>query len=166
MKLNYEVAKRSKSLSYSLYSNEHLRDARIKVEQVFGPLFLQKDAISMTEINKRIEGTKPNKSDKDPELYASILTLLAHWENMALSIHVGIADEDVCYEMVASTLLQHVKVFRNFIDERRSRNPRIYMHLMGLQRRWADRLIPQDKIKFDPMFNDQLVKKIRIPKRD
>jgi hypothetical protein len=43
------------------------------------------------------------------------MTLLANWENMVLGVHSGIADEDVCFEMVASTILQHVKVFRNFI---------------------------------------------------
>ncbi|MCE8419139.1 DUF4760 domain-containing protein [Rhodovulum sulfidophilum] len=152
---NYKIAIRSKSLSYSLYSNEHLRDARIKVEQVFGPMFAIKEAIPMAEINEKIKrssGDAKGRHGNDTELYASILTLLAHWENMALSIDAGLADDDVCFEMVASTLIQHVKIFRNFIEERRARNPRIYDHLMGLRRRWEERLIRIQRSNFQPIL--------------
>jgi hypothetical protein len=75
-----------------LYSNTHLRDARIKVEKSFGLLFSIREAIPMAEINK--------KMDSDSELQASIMTLLAHWENMALAIESGIADNAVCRDMV------------------------------------------------------------------
>jgi len=106
----------------------------------------------MDEINDKIKGSENDKTGKDTELYASILTLLAHWENMALSIDAGLADDDVCFEMVASTLIQHVKIFRNFIEERRARNPRIYDHLMGLRRRWEDRLIQIQRSNFQPIL--------------
>ena len=133
MRLNYDLAIRNKSVGYSLYANEHLRDARIKVDQSFGPLFLRTGAVPMEEIN--------DTTSKDLELYASILTLLAHWENMALSIETGIADDEVCFEMVGSIVIQHVRVFKGFIDERRDVNSRSYRYLIALQRRWNDRLM-------------------------
>ena len=154
MRLQYDLNIRNKSLSYSLYANEHLRDARIKVEEKFGSLFGIKEAIPMDEIRKRTE--------EDNELYASILTLLAHWENMALSIHSGIADDDVCFEMVASTLIQHVKVFRNFIESRREGNPRIYDHLMTLRRNWEERLVLIQRSNLPPLLKG---KKVKVPKK-
>lgn len=148
MRLNYQLAVRSKSLSYSLYANEHLRDARINVEAAFGPMFEIKEAIPMAEIRSKIE----DKDSEDNQLYASILTLLAHWENMALSIDAGLADDDVCFEMVASTLIQHVKIFRNFIEERRANNPRIYDHLMNLRRRWEEELVQIQRSNLQPIM--------------
>lgn len=144
MRANYILTIRNKSLEYSLYSNEHLRDARIEVERVFGPLFTIKEAIPMSEIEKQ--------TGEHQHLHASILTLLAHWESMALSIDSGVASDDVCFEMVASTLIQHVKIFRNFIETRREKNPRIYDHLMNLRRRWEDKIIRIERSQFQPIL--------------
>lgn len=142
MKLHYTVNRRNKALGYSLYANEHLRDARIKVEEAFGRLFEIREPIPMEKINETMES--------DPEVLPSIMTLLAHWENMALAIDSQIADDSVCYEMVASTLNQHVKIFRNFIEERRDNNKRIYHHLMELRRRWDARLSDVQVSDFQP----------------
>ena len=150
MRLNYNLNIRNKSLQYSLYANEHLRDARIEVERVFGPMFAIAEAIPMAEIREKMNSN--NGSTGENHVYASILTLLAHWENMALSIDVGLSDDDVCFEMVASTLIQHVKIFRNFIEERRSNNPRVYDHLMSLRRRWEDRLMKIQRSNFQPLL--------------
>jgi hypothetical protein len=153
MKMNYSLNLRNKALGYSLYANEHLRDARIIIEREFGPLFSIKEPIPMAEINRKMEDQEEARaSESSRQILPSIMTLLAHWENMALAIHSNIADEDVCFEMVASTLNQHVKVFSNFIVDRRARNQRIYYHLLELNRRWDDWLINVRISKFQPVF--------------
>ena len=146
MRIQYKSSLRNKSLSYSLYSNSHLRDARIEIESAFGPLFSVLESITNSEIE--------NKAKEFPNIKTSIMTLLAHWENMALSIHCDMADDDVCYEMVSSTLLQHVRVFRNFIDKRRETNPRFYDHLMRLRRDWEDRSIEIKRANILPIFGE------------
>lgn len=132
MKTNYEINLRSRALGYSLYANEHIRNAKIIIEKEFGPVFERNEAIPLSIIGEKIESNE--------ELLSSILTILAHWENMALAIHSGVADNAVCYEMVGSSLDQHVKVFRSFIDKRRENNKRIYYHLMLLRREWEQSL--------------------------
>lgn len=147
MKMQNRTNRRTKALTYSLYSNEHLRDSRLKIEQAFGSMFSLNEPIPMAEIEKKIE--------EDPEILSSIFTLLAHWENMSLAIYAGIADDGVCYEMVASTLNQHVKIFRNFIEDRRKNNPRIYYHLTELRRRWEERLGDVHVLSFKPVMEDR-----------
>jgi hypothetical protein len=147
IKLNYGLGLRNKSLGYSLYSNDRLRDARLKIERSFGSMFDINEPITMSEINEKIKG--------DSEVLPAIMTILAHWENMALAIHIGVADERVCYEMVASTLNQHVKVFRNFIETRQEKNPRIYYYLMALRRRWLDDLNNVRVTEFRPIESSE-----------
>lgn len=59
---------------------------------------------------------------------------------MALSIEFGIADDEVCFEMVGTTLVKHVQIFREFIVDRQESNARAYQYLTIVQRRWSDRL--------------------------
>ena len=144
MRMTYNLHMREKSLSYSLYSNQHLRDARLKIEREFGPLFSIKEAISMNELNIKVK--------EDSEILASIMTILAHWENMALAINSGIADNEVCRDMVSSTLIQHLRVFYNFVEERREKNPRIYLNLINLSRKWQDELGQTTSVQYNPVI--------------
>lgn len=79
MRMSYMLTLRTKALSYSLHASEHLRDARLKLEMEYGSLFKRRGAIPIGEIEE--------KTEKDPELLSAIMTILAHWENMALAIH-------------------------------------------------------------------------------
>ncbi|WP_227818041.1 DUF4760 domain-containing protein [Nitrogeniibacter aestuarii] len=144
MQMTYNLHRREKALSYSLYSNAHLRDARLKIEKEFGPLFGIREAISMKEIKEKV--------GKDSEIQAAIMTILAHWENMALAIITGIADNEVCRDMVASTLIQHLRVFYNFVEERREKNPRVYINLVKLSRRWQDELGQTPHVDYNPVL--------------
>jgi len=144
MRMTYNLYMREKSLSYSLYSNQHLRDARLKIEKEFGPLFSIKEAISMKDLKDKVA--------QDSELLASIMTILAHWENMALAINSGIADNEVCRDMVSNTLIQHLRVFYNFIEERREKNPRIYLNLVNLSRKWQDELGQTTGVNYNPIL--------------
>ena len=152
IRMNYSMTLRNKSLQYSLYSNEHLRKSRMCIEKTFGPLFDIKEPIPMKELLKKSNCSDSNNSN---ELIPSIMTLLAHWENMALAIDSNIADEDVCFEMVASTLNQHVKIFRNLIEDRREKNRRIYFHLIELRRRWEARLSDVTISEFQPVLRTE-----------
>ena len=144
MRTNYKMSIREKAISYSVYANKDLREARAILDEAFGPVFIQSDAIP----NDRIDEIQ--KTDRKVEL--AILTILAHWENMALAIESGIADNEVCRNMVASSLIQNTRVFRGYIDKRRDMNPRYYMHLIKLRRRWEDELGKMPQIKFNPVL--------------
>lgn len=156
MRTNYHLALRTKALAYSLYANEHLRDARIKVERAFGPLFLIKEPLPMEAIREK---ENDENLEDATEILPSIMTLLAHWENMALAIHCTVADEDTCFEMVASTMNQHINVFRNFIADRQEKNQRIYYHLMCLRRRWDARLSNVTITEMAPVLGGKPLKK-------
>ena len=145
MRMQYRLNLRNKALSYTLYANEHVRDARIKIEEAFGSIFLRIDPIPLPDMEQKIVD--------DDELLPAILTLLAHWENMALAIHSGVCDNKVCFEMVASTLIQHVKIFENFIGERKQRNPRVYFYLRKLRTSWEDAIANMSTSKFSPIIS-------------
>ncbi|MEM9706698.1 MAG: DUF4760 domain-containing protein [Pseudomonadota bacterium] len=151
IRMNYLLSLRNKSFEYSLYNREALLRARIGVEQKFDNLFEINEPIPMKEIKKIIKEQMKNQKE-DSALLSDILTLLAHWENMALAIYSGVADEDVCFEMVAGTMIQHVKIFRNFIDDRRAKNDRAYYYLLKLRRRWEERLTTHARSEFQDVL--------------
>ena len=138
----YEWNRRVEAISYSLIKSQRLREARIELDKHFGILSGRTEALTIAELDKEIE--------KNPALHTDILYALAHWENMALAIHAGIADEDVAFEMVAGMVIQFVSVFHNFIERRKGENPRAYEYLTRLSVRWQDRLKSTDK----PIFAD------------
>ena len=132
IRVQYMLSLRNKSIEYSLYSRDSLRQARINIEHTFKNIFELTEPISIAEIKAAF--------DKDRDIRTDVLTVLAHWENMALAIDVGVADEDVCFDMVAGTMIQHVKIFHNFIEQRRESNNRSYSYLLNLKARWEMRL--------------------------
>jgi hypothetical protein len=144
MRMNYLLSLRNRGLEYSLYNKDSLVKARVRIEQRFDNLFKIGEPIPIAEINRIIDEEKAlgskDDSPADHHLLSDILTVLSHWENMALAIYAGVADEDVCFEMVAGTMIQHVKVFRNFIDDRKASNDRAYYYLLKLRRNWEERL--------------------------
>lgn len=144
IRMNFLLSLRNRSFEFSLYSREPLLKARVRVEQRFGNLFERIEPISIADIDKSIE--------EDSQVLSDILTLLAHWENMALAVYSGVADEDVCFEMVAGTLKQHVWVFRSFIEQRKRKNDRAYYYLLKLRRRWEERLSNFTKSEFQTVL--------------
>jgi hypothetical protein len=70
-------------------------------------------------------------------LYIHIISaLLAHWENLALSIYAGVSEEDVAREMTAGLMISYVHVFGNFIAQRKTENPKAYEYLLKLTEEW------------------------------
>ena len=128
----YEWNRRIHALTFSLVRSPELRAARIQLDQAFGILARRTEALTLEQINGAI--------DNDPAVYTHIMGVLAHWENMALSVDAKVADEEVAFAMVAGLVISFVRVFRNFIEERRRTNPRAYEFLVALQQRWELRL--------------------------
>ena len=139
MNFDHRLHMRSKALSYSLFSNEHLRDSRVNIEKHFGSNIKTGAPIPSERIDCiiRAEG-----DDSNNHLYSDIMTLLAHWENMALAIHKEVADEDTAREMVGATLIRHVEIFDHFIRARQGSNRRAYRYLLPLKQRWEQHIHP------------------------
>jgi hypothetical protein len=134
MRMDYNLALRTKALSYSIFSNIHLRDARLNIEEKFRPYIHQRKRI--------LPETIEEMEQKEPGIRSDMMTMLAHWENMALAIHSDIADESVAKDMAATILRTHTLIFGAFIDERREANPRAYAHLLKLKEKWDNDLGP------------------------
>ena len=84
--------------------------------------------------------TIKEKSEKDPNIETYIQAVLGHWENMALAIDNGVADEDVAFSMVANQVKLYHNAFKEFIDDIREIYPQRYVHLINLYERWQRRL--------------------------
>jgi hypothetical protein len=89
---------------------------------------------------------------KDESLQTALIALLAHWENRGLTVAAGVTDEEMAFDMVATTLVAYVDRFHTFIDHRREqRHGRMYAYLLRLARRWRDRLRDGEP---EPLFGD------------
>ena len=132
LKFQYDWNKKEKALEYSLSKNKNLQEVRRKLDSLFGNIHHNSRVIPYDEII--------NKLEEDNTSYTVITSLLAHWENMALAIHQGIVDEDVAYEMTAGLVIDYVRAFQNFIDERQNKNnARAYAYLVPLSKDWKTR---------------------------
>ena len=62
-------------------------------------------------------------------------------ELLCLGIHKGFYDEAVAYDYVAGSLIQNFRIFQPLIGDLRERssNPRVYLHLEAVARRWEER---------------------------
>ncbi|MBE9563531.1 MAG: DUF4760 domain-containing protein [Proteobacteria bacterium] len=131
IKNEYFWGAREKALSYSLIKSPQLRDARIHIDVVFGHnISSRKEPLSLEEIEVACK--------TDNTVYTQISALLAHWENMALSIYAGVSAEDVAREMTAGMMISYVNVFINFINHRREENPKAYDYLLKLTNEWKN----------------------------
>lgn len=127
----YTWTKREKALGYSLTQSAQHLQSRVTLERQFGNFFDKTEPLNTEIIDAACK--------EHPDILTHIRVILGHWENMALAIHVDICDEDVCYEMVGSTIIQTVRVFRNHIDRIRDKNKEAYKYLLELARHWDKR---------------------------
>ncbi len=152
IKDEYFWGTREKALSYSLIKSPQLRDARIHLDDVFDhSLAYRKEPLSLEEIEAACQ--------KDNAVYTQISALLAHWENMALSIYAGVSAENVAREMTAGLMMSYVNVFNNFIvQQRREENPKAYEYLLKLTEEWKTKpRYPMD-IRVDLSVSGNIVK--------
>ena len=88
--------------------------------------------------------------NKDDSLRTDLIALLAHWENLGLTVAAGVTDEDMAFDMVAGTLVAYIDRFRQFIDhQKKERHDRMYTYVLQIARRWRVRLKKGSPV---PMF--------------
>lgn len=141
MRLGLRVGRRSNAIAYSIYGNETMRQTRTRIEAAFGNVFDRNAPIPVAEV-------RAARTEDGQSALLDVMTLLAHYENMALAIYTQVASEAVAFEMIATTLLQHTMVFGDFIDERRAANPRAYLYLSELRARWQSAVDGNERVRF------------------
>ena len=137
---SYEWRKKELSLSYSLTKSERSQKARIAIETCFVDFRCRAEPIPYPEIDKAL--------CQYGDINTYIYDMLGHWENMALSIKRGIANENVAFEMVASMVITYVVNFQEYIRDRQKRNPRAYAYLVAMAYAWIKRLPKKERAKF------------------
>jgi len=135
-------ARRDEALKYSLARARELRPVREYVDRAFPPGEWQNKTVPIEVIDEA--------AARDARLQTEMISLLAHWENLALTVHSDVCDEDMAFEMVASTLVEYVNRFGAFIEQRRqTQSRRLYVYLLSLAKRWRQRLDKVgDKMQF------------------
>ena len=130
--------RRGRALEYSVTRAPHLRKLREAVDTAFVPTEWTDEAIPLETVKRAFA--------EDTHLQADLIALLAHWENLALTVEAKVTDEDMAFEMVASTLVAYVQRFQEFIDDRRKQRdpPRMYTYLLRVASRWRQRLTMRD----------------------
>jgi len=123
--------KRSGALAYSLFKSDSLRKAKIRLDNTFGNLKDQ-GKLPLKTIQEKVK--------KESDIETDIQTVLGHWENMALAIENGVADENVAFSMVANQVKLYHNAFKEFIDDIREIYPQRYAHLTELYKKWQKRL--------------------------
>jgi hypothetical protein len=139
---------RKEAIGYSLTKNPEYFRARSAIESKFSQHFETGTRAPVVDV------------EKDTETLRQTKVVLAHWEIMAISVFDGILDEDTCFEMVASTLVNTVEVLRDFIDERRQHplNTRRYDYLLILTDVWNTRLRAEAEAGPASRYNDYVAK--------
>ena len=140
---------RHNAQSFSISNNRDLRVARIHIEDAFN---LHSENIfepgklpnlSVSEIEK-VFMDHDNDGEDMGHLERDLELILGNYENLALAIASGTADEEVAYELIGPTLVAYVALFYPFIVEKRQRRPRRFPWLMALAEYWKNfRRIPQ-----------------------
>lgn len=127
-----KIRKIEVALSYSITKNDIVNNARLDLDDNFFYKKIDEEDKGKTISIEDIE----NKHKDYTAIKNQIKLVLGHWENMALAIYRGVADEKTAYEMVASTLLSHVECLNEYIKFRKNQNPEAYKYLMMLYLRW------------------------------
>lgn len=131
VKDQYIWNKNSGALAYSLFKSDTLRETKIRLDNAFGALSIT-NTLDLKTIKDRIK--------EDSKIEIDIQTVLGHWENMALAISTGVADEDVAFSMVANQVSLYYNTFKEYIDDVRNLYPRRYAKFTWLYKRWKERL--------------------------
>lgn len=125
------LERRGQALSFSLVNSPYLLETRGHLEKAFPSRRWSGRTIPLADVRQAL--------DSDRLAYMKLVALLAHWENLALTVFAGLSEEDMALEMVGGTLVDHVTRLAEFIeDRRRTENPRLYAYLLPLAARWRE----------------------------
>ena len=124
--------RREKALSYSNLYHSELRKTKDILEDTFD-IVSRKDSIHLNDIK--------NKINDDKKLRLELNYLLTYYENVGLACFNNIADEDILFNLMGSTLVSFRKKLGNYIDFRReeSQNPRLWTNFEDIAIEWENR---------------------------
>jgi hypothetical protein len=130
---------RERSFSFTLGHQPHLREARSHLEKFFKEEMERSLPCNPDRLNRVLQGKELTQEGErcDPMM---LKHLLAHWEHLAMTIYCKATDEDIAFEAVGSVVIGHVAVFKHYIAQSNVINPRTYVYLIHLAKRWDDRL--------------------------
>ena len=121
----------NRALEFSASRNILLRNAVTEVNEI-----LDKNLEGKTLSDKNFAKIVNQLLDTDPNFETRLRMLLAQWENLALSISAGSADEDIAFEMFRGTILEDFRKYQPYIERVRKKNERKYVYLERLVKRW------------------------------
>ena len=129
----HEWYRREKALSYSNLYHSELRKTKDILEETF-------DIVSSNEpipIEKIKEKIRTNKT-----LRLELNYLLTYYENVGLACFNEIADEDILFDLMASTLVSFRNKLRPYIVDRRKEadNQRLWINFERLAIEWENKL--------------------------
>lgn len=128
---NHDWNRRITSLNYAFTDDP---DITIRLSRLDKHLQLgqrQKEEISIKEIDDL------EKTDY-PEIRADIQFVLGRLENMFVAVSQGIADEDVCKDMLSSRVILYHRFFGSYIDDvrRKMGSNRLYENFVHFAQQW------------------------------
>ena len=123
--------RREYALTYSLTRTASHIDARQTLTEIFGATTADSEILSLKTIDDAIAA--------DQTVLNKIRVLLNHWENMALAIYQGVADEDTAFEMVSQRVINTARQYQHYINRVHEQSPVSYKYLIWLANRWANR---------------------------
>jgi len=129
----HEWYRREKAMSYSNLYHSELRKTKDILEETFD-IVSRIDPIPLDDIK--------NKIKEDKKLRLELNYLLTYYENVGLACFNKIADEDVLFDLMASTLVSFRKKLINYIDFRRdeAKNPRLWINFELIAIQWENKL--------------------------
>lgn len=127
-----------RSLSYSIINSEHLLEVRKYLESLFPNEMQDVTSIPLEKLGVAQQDQRMSGAEKFEPIM--LKHLLAHWGNLAVTIYTGATDEQVAFELIGSLLVEHVIIFTHYLQYSQRRDPRTYLYLTHLAKRWHQRL--------------------------
>lgn len=131
-----ERKRREYALTYSLTRTPAHVDSRQSLGEIFGPTTADCPILDLETIDRAIES--------DKTVLSKIRLLLNHWENMALAIYRGVADEQTAFEMVSQRVINTVRHYQHYINRVHDQSPVSYKYLIWLTNRWSRQDVQND----------------------
>ncbi|GEM_PF-6277109 len=127
----YELATRANALDYSISRNWPYRESRRAIEKAFGGVDNREQPVTVEEV-ERAKEQYPNIED-------DLRILLGNFENLALAIHAGVADEDVAFQLLGAPFLKTADIFMPYMLAKQKVHPSRYLNLLELKKDWEKR---------------------------
>jgi len=129
----HEWYRREKAMSYSNLYHSELRKTKDILEETFN-IVSRNDSIPLDDIIEKIEN--------DKKLRLELNYLLTYYENVGLACFNKIADEEILYDLMATTLVSFRKKLGNYIDFRRNEadNKRLWINFVSIANEWEKKL--------------------------